>query len=67
MSDSHLNVPQRFRQEATQCFRLAEVCTDQKASGALMNSGRELLIRAWRLETALAAASAFADPPVRRK
>ena len=65
MSDSPLHTPQRFRQK--ECFRLAEMCTDQKASGALITSGRELLTRAWRMETALAAAAAFAVPSVRHK
>lgn len=66
MSGPFLNTPQRFREEATQHFRLAEACTDQQVSSTLIKSGRELLTRAWRMETALAASSSFADPPARR-
>ena len=62
MSRAPLHTPQWFREEAERCFQFAEKIADQKGSDALMAYGRELLVRAERMEAVLSRAMAETHP-----
>jgi len=53
MAEECPQTPQKFRDDAERCFRLASTITDASAHDALMGYGRELLDRAERMEAAL--------------
>ncbi len=50
MADEHAQTPQKLRDDAERCFRLANTINDARAHDALMEYGRELLDRAERVE-----------------
>jgi hypothetical protein len=52
MADEYAQTPQKLRDDAERCFRLANTINDVRAHDALMEYGRELLDRAERMEAA---------------